>query len=689
MKLKRFLFLLMIAVISGCLFFQISTAEAADIFRITVIDVGKGDCILVQTGDANAPNNVLIDTGYKATRKDVVSYLKKLEVENVDALIISHFHKDHVGGAAYILEKISVGKVYMPDYESTRNTYIDMMNYLQNGGSSIPRQRLLFEDTPDLFFEINGAEYHIFPSSISFDGDNDNDVSMVITLNYNGHTALFAGDLEKDGIAQLMGIHANDLPVKSFDILKLPHHGGMETNTGDLLDRLKDSGIVIITDGQVKRAHGTLLDTLEERNLEYYSSADDGTIIIEFSGEGCTVQHTYNPEILSENNWKYILQKDGTAAIAGYDGSETKISIPSEIGGHTVTSITDSAFYNHKNLKSVTIPEGVTSIGSSAFSWCQALTEVSIPETVTSIGDAAFSWCTSLKKITIPDSVTSIGVSGFERCIALNTIKLPEGPTKIEDSLFERCESLESIVLPESVSSIGEDAFKRCQNLTMIRYNGTEEQWSQVKKDEKWLSKITHEVRIVCSDTENEDPDPGGSASLPILLSRITELPATGFPTRGDIPLSVRPESFTYTDLKMRIQIPAIGVDAELAGIPETNGTWKTEWLEDRAGLLGGTALPGEGFSIVAAHNTLNAEKAGPFIFLSMLERNDTIIISGTNGSIKIFRVFANELLEPDDLGKLASIAGEENDTLVLITCENESAAGGYLNRRAVFAKPQ
>ena len=244
-------------------------------------------------------------------------------------------------------------------------------------------------------------------------------------------------------------------------------------------------------------------------------------------------------------------------------------------------------------------------------------------------------------------------------------------------------------MLPESVSSIGEDAFKRCQNLTMIRYNGTEEQWSQVKKDEKWLSKITHEVRIVCSDTENEDPDPGGSASLPILLSRITELPATGFPTRGDIPLSVRPESFTYTDLKMRIQIPAIGVDAELAGIPETNGTWKTEWLEDRAGLLGGTALPGEGFSIVAAHNTLNAEKAGPFIFLSMLERNDPNIISGPNGSIKIFRGFANELLEPDDLGKLASIAGEENDTLVLITCENESAAGGYLNRRAVFAKPQ
>ena len=52
------------------------------------------------------------------------------------------------------------------------------------------------------------------------------------------------------------------------------------------------------------------------------------------------------------------------------------------------------------------------------------------------------------------------------------------------------------------------------------------------------------------------------------------------------------------------------------------------------------------------------------------------------------FRVFANELLAPDDMEKIAEIAGNEENTLVLITCENESADGGYLNRRAVFAKP-
>ncbi len=69
----------------------------------------------------------------------------------------------------------------------------------------------------------------------------------------------------------------------------------------------------------------------------------------------------------------------------------------------------------------------------------------------------------------------------------------------------------------------------------------------------------------------------------------------------------------------MRIQIPVIGADAELTDVPETEGTWNVEWLEDRAGLLSGTALPGEGLSIIAAHNALNAEKTGPFVLLRTL----------------------------------------------------------------------
>ena len=69
------------------------------------------------------------------------------------------------------------------------------------------------------------------------------------------------------------------------------------------------------------------------------------------------------------------------------------------------------------------------------------------------------------------------------------------------------------------------------------------------------------------------------------------------------------------------------------------------------------------------------------------METNDLILISGKDGSLMLFRVYANELLLPDDLEMMVSIAGQETAPLILVTCENETADGGYLNRRVIFAK--
>ena len=166
------------------------------------------------------------------------------------------------------------------------------------------------------------------------------------------------------------------------------------------------------------------------------------------------------------------------------------------------------------------------------------------------------------------------------------------------------------------------------------------------------------------------------------------ELPKTGFSARVSTPLSVKPSGLTYSDLKMRIQIPTINLDTELAGVPLRNGEWAVEWLGERAGMLSGSHVPGEGLTVIAAHNTLNNTEFGPFLLLYALEQNDVIFINQPDGSLLRFGVYANMLVEPNDMKKLASIAEEEQNSLVLITCENESVDGGYLNRRVIFAKP-
>ena len=70
------------------------------------------------------------------------------------------------------------------------------------------------------------------------------------------------------------------------------------------------------------------------------------------------------------------------------------------------------------------------------------------------------------------------------------------------------------------------------------------------------------------------------------------------------------------------------------------------------------------------------------------LKENDVIFVNTPDGQLLCFSVYANELLMPNDMQKLAEIAEKESNTLVLVTCENETVDGGYLNRRVVFAKP-
>jgi uncharacterized repeat protein (TIGR02543 family) len=231
--------------------------------------------------------------------------------------------------------------------------------------------------------------------------------------------------------------------------------------------------------------------------------------------------------------WNYYLDVNNNAVIytpnlnKAYFGSESNLTVPSMIDGHTVVEIGDHAFSRCGSLTSVVIPDTVISIGGFAFDNCNNLTSISIPDSVTnledfalsgvssltnitvdvnnpafcsldgvlfnksmteiiryprgktattysipnsvtSIGDAAFSFCNNLTSIIIPDSVTSIGEGAFEYCKNLTSITISDGVTSIGNYAFNGCDSLTSITIPDSVTSIGYSAFNGCDSLTCI-----------------------------------------------------------------------------------------------------------------------------------------------------------------------------------------------------------------------------
>lgn len=252
------------------------TQEGTQGTRVSYIDVGKGDCILIQTGGVAA----LVDTGYSGTYDKVVSYLRKQGVERLDCIVLSHYDKDHVGGIAPIAQIFPTDTVFLPGYEGSDNNYYGTIKAIET--LDLPVRQV----TTDASHELGDARLDLFPSKVAYvsggkgEEGNDNDCSLVAALVCGGDSYLFAGDLEDKGIASFTKEgHGH------YDVLKMPHHGERAKNTDDLLEEVQPK-IAIITDSQDQPADKKLLKSLKKRGVDTHRTSVDGTIVVEGDGAG-------------------------------------------------------------------------------------------------------------------------------------------------------------------------------------------------------------------------------------------------------------------------------------------------------------------------------------------------------------------------------------------------------------------
>ncbi|MCI1958502.1 MAG: MBL fold metallo-hydrolase [Clostridia bacterium] len=115
------MFLALVSAFTGCSEakkIQLDQTEEpkTDGLDVSVLGIGKADCILLR----NSSNAVIIDTGMN---EDTKNYLNKNNITSLDCLIITHFDKDHVGGADGIIKNIDVKKIIQPNYEGSNKDY--------------------------------------------------------------------------------------------------------------------------------------------------------------------------------------------------------------------------------------------------------------------------------------------------------------------------------------------------------------------------------------------------------------------------------------------------------------------------------------------------------------------------------------------------------------------------------------
>ena len=118
---------LLIALIALCLLLAgCAGGEAVNELTAVFFNVGKADAILLYNGEMA----VLIDAGENGDGKDVAVAIRARGIERLDLLIITHFDKDHVGGADKVLESVPVARVIMPGYAKESKQYTQFMDAL-------------------------------------------------------------------------------------------------------------------------------------------------------------------------------------------------------------------------------------------------------------------------------------------------------------------------------------------------------------------------------------------------------------------------------------------------------------------------------------------------------------------------------------------------------------------------------
>ncbi|MDE6780772.1 MAG: MBL fold metallo-hydrolase [Ruminococcus sp.] len=237
-------------------------------FTMDFLDVGKADSMVLRTENGT----VVIDCGEKGDGKEILSFLEENGIESIDCLIITHYDKDHVGGAAKLIKNIEVKKVLAPDYEENSS---EVEKYHKALDEKNITPVLVTENTS---FTLDGVEYDIYAPEKTFYGeDNDNDFSLVTKVTYHNTTMLFTGDAMEQRLSEIMDIG-------KCNLLKVPYHARKIDNLEKFLSCVSPKYAVACT--SESEFSDNTENLLEKYRIKYYSTCYDGRITAVSDGNG-------------------------------------------------------------------------------------------------------------------------------------------------------------------------------------------------------------------------------------------------------------------------------------------------------------------------------------------------------------------------------------------------------------------
>lgn len=252
----------------------------------TFIDVGQGDSALVELPDGKV---MLIDAGEASASQSVLDALEAAGVDEIDYLVATHPHADHIGGMEAVLDTYDVDEVWMPDAPDTTETYEGFLDAVDAEGCSVEEavagEEIVGEDA--------GYTVDVLAPSDDVDSEDMNDYSAIVKVTYGDTALLFTGDASAQEI-----VDANPGHV---DVLKAAHHGSETGTNAEVMTETTPEFVVMSYAEGNSYGHPdqSTLDAVSAAGATAYSTAANGNVTATSDGEQVSVETEKNGTIVA------------------------------------------------------------------------------------------------------------------------------------------------------------------------------------------------------------------------------------------------------------------------------------------------------------------------------------------------------------------------------------------------------
>ncbi len=296
-RLGGILFALGILLFS-CFYFVCNYRDGArPSWKLTAIDIGQGDAILITTPSGR---NILIDSGpndRKDSGKDIiVPFLRHSGILTLDALVVTHADADHFGGALGIVGSFPVKELWVSECArlEPKPAWIKTMAVALERG--IP----LRDIGKGFTWSDNSMEIRaLHPVSAGTCGET-NEESITFRVKGLGHSAVLTGDLTVAGERKIL---KSGMFLKS-DVLKLGHHGSKTSSSRNFLTAVGPK-LALVSSGRKNRfhhPHKQVVERLDSLGIPYLNTATRGTITVQFTPDTMLVETMLSPDMTERGN---------------------------------------------------------------------------------------------------------------------------------------------------------------------------------------------------------------------------------------------------------------------------------------------------------------------------------------------------------------------------------------------------